>query len=251
MTTLMNILRILLLALVCAPIASAEISLKKETALYSDYGALLEKYATDTGVRYEVWAKSKMDLQKLDAILASWADLDLEPLSYAQRQAFYINLYNAGMLQTVFDYYPIKSITEILPDFGIFKKKFIKQGDRILSLDDVEKAILLKEYPDPRIHFAVNCASRSCPPLRAEPFISDKSDAQMEAQTRIYLNDAWGVQVKSDMVHISALFDWYKQDFPGTNPLTYINPYRKGTDLDESADVKFLEYDWALNTPLK
>ena len=247
----MRFFQIPLLVLALGQSLIAAISESEEAALYTEYAELLDAYSTETGVRYAAWAQSESDLQKLDKVLADWAVLDLETLNYAQRQAFYINLYNAGMLQAVFEYYPIKSVTEILPNFGIFTKKFIKQGDRVLSLDDVEKVILLKEYPDPRIHFAVNCASRSCPPLRAEPFISSKSDAQMDAQTRIYLNDQWGVHIKGNTVHVSALFDWYKNDFPGDNPLAYIKPYRKGTDIDESADIKFLQYDWALNTPLK
>ena len=247
----MKFLNLSILALLLHSVGFATWSVDKETALYAEYALLLDKYATDTGVKYAQWAKSKEDLKILDSILENWATVDLSRLSTGQQKAFYINLYNAAMIQAVFQSYPIKSVTEILPDFGIFKKKFIKQGTRSLSLDDVEKGILLKEYPDGRIHFAVNCASRSCPPLRGEPFISSNLDAQMDEQTQLYFDSEWGVQVVSKKeIHISALFDWYRSDFPKGNLLSYINKYRSASKLPTSAKIKFLNYDWALNTPL-
>ncbi|MGB0370755.1 MAG: DUF547 domain-containing protein [Opitutales bacterium] len=246
----MKTLSILFALVFSAQALNAQFSEANESALYTDYAELLDKYATATGVDYAKWAKSTDDLKAVDSILKTWSKLDLSELSFDQQKAFYINLYNLGMLKAVFDAYPVKSVTEILPDFGIFKKPFIQQSGRTLSLDDVEKVILLKEYPDPRIHWAVNCASRSCPPLRSEPFLSSKLDEQMDEQAQIFLNDQWGVQVKGREVHVSALFDWYKHDFPTENPIEYINPYRTGAKLPAKASVKFLPYDWSLNTPL-
>ena len=246
----MKLLKTFLISIFALQSVFAEIPVSKETALYTEYAILLESYATSTGVDYEAWYKSEKDLSEIDEILATWAALGLSKLSTSQQKAFYINLYNLGMIRAVFDHYPIDSVTEILPNFGIFTKKFIRQGDRTLSLDDIEKVILLKEYPDARIHFAVNCASRSCPPLRQEPFVSTSLDAQMDEQTKVYLNDPWGVQIEDGTAHISALFDWYRSDFPEGNLINYINAYRSGTKLPTDLDIQFLEYDWALNTPL-
>ncbi|MEM7672819.1 MAG: DUF547 domain-containing protein [Verrucomicrobiota bacterium] len=236
--------------LFCTQILSAKRSDADEVALYSGYAELLQKYATDTGVRYAEWAENKEDLFEINRTLGKWAQVDLETFSTSQQKAFYINLYNLAMLAAVFDAYPINSVTEILPDFGIFTRKFIKQGNRTLSLDDVEKAILLKKYPDPRIHWSVNCASRSCPPLRAEPFISSRLDQQMDEMAQKFLNSPSGVQLDRDFVRISALFDWYRSDFPDGNLLEYINRYRKESAIPTDLEIQFLYYDWDLNTPM-
>ena len=218
---------------------------------YTEYGRLLATYVEPTGVDYAAWAANEGDVNALDRVLETFAGVNAEGLEPDARMAFYINLYNAGMLQAVFEAYPIDSVTTFLPDFGIFKKPFILQGGRKLSLDAVEKGILLADYPDePRIHFAVNCASRSCPPLRDEPYTAAKLEAQLEAQTRQFLNSEHGVRLalRERKVYVSALFNWYADDFPGDSPLAYIQPYYEGR-LPRRLEVAFMDYDWSLNTP--
>lgn len=216
---------------------------------YSEYGALLEEYVTDAGVRYTAWFESAEDLEALDAFLDQMALVRVDDLSKPAQKAFYINLYNAAMLQAVFQAYPIDSVKEIdLLPFSIFKKPFIQQGGRILSLDKIEKDILLMDFFDPRIHFVVNCASESCPPLRAEPFIAANLDAQLEAQTRLFANSERAVKVYPErrINAYSSLFDWYGGDFRVKNPGEYLNTYR-----DQPVRLKFafewIPYDWSLN----
>jgi len=216
---------------------------------YTSYGKLLEKYVTASGVQYQAWFENKDDLQALDNVLATFSAIDLEVSSKEEQTAFYINLYNAAMLQAVFRHYPLDSVKDIgLLPFTIFKKEFILQGDRKLSLDGVEKGILLKKYFDPRIHFAVNCASESCPPLLAQPFVAEQLEAQLQAQTIAFANSprAARVQVGKERIAYSELFKWYADHFEGENPAEYLNRYRE-TPLPRSYTVDWIDYDWLLN----
>lgn len=216
---------------------------------YSDYGRLLETYVKDSGVDYEGWFENKADLEALDGVVDAMAAVDVDELSDAENKAFYINLYNAAMLQVVFDNYPVKSVTEIGANaFDVFKDKFIQQGDRLLSLDDVEKGILLVDHFDARIHFALNCASESCPPLRAEPFAAERLEQQLEEQTRLFAESDRAARVsdRSKKTVYSELFNWYDKDFEGDNPAEYLNRYRN-SPLPLDYDTDWIKYDWALN----
>jgi len=219
---------------------------------YAAYAGLLETYVTRTGVKYDAWFNNKGDLEALDNFLEDLATMDLLENSKEEQAAFYINLYNAAMLQAVLNNYPLDSVKDIgfLP-FSIFKKNFIRQGVRSLSLDDVEKGILLKDFFDPRIHFAVNCASESCPPLLAEPFVGKKLDAQLEAQTQAFAKSgrAARVMMVQQRIAYSELFKWYKDDFGVKNPAEFLNRYRE-MPLPLDYDVDWIDYDWSLNAAL-
>lgn len=216
---------------------------------YTEYGRLLGTYAKETGVDYAGWFANKADIEALDAFLRMSAEVDVAAMSAADQKAFYINLYNAAMLQVVFQHYPLNSVTEIgEKPFDVFKDTFIRQGDRLLSLDDVEKGILLKEFFDPRIHFAVNCASESCPPLRVEPFTGEQLEAQLDEQTRLFAKSDRAARESdhANKIVYSSLFDWYNKDFEGDNPAEYLNRYREDP-LPLDYEIGWIKYDWALN----
>jgi len=216
---------------------------------YDQYARLLETYVEDSGVDYDGWFENKDDLAALDAVVDHFAEVDVAKLDRDAQEAFYINLYNAAMLQIVFENYPVESVTEIGANpFDVFKDKFIKQGDRVLSLDDVEKGILLVDYFDPRIHFAVNCASESCPPLRTEPFTGEQLEAQLEEQTCLFAESSRAARVsdRSKRTVYSELFNWYDKDFEGDNPAGYLNRYRD-EPLPLDYETGWIKYDWALN----
>jgi len=227
----------------------AALSLVQAKVNYTAYAELLQQYVQTDGVDYDAWAADQSDLDALKAVLADWAKVDVAELSTAEKKAFYINLYNAGMLQAVFNNYPLESVKEIgLLPFSIFKKEFILQGDRELSLDGIEKGILLKAYFDPRIHFAVNCASESCPPLRQEPFLGAQLESQLNEQARLFAESKRAARVDKAAKRIaySELFKWYADDFPGKNPAYYLNQYRtEPLPLDYAID--WITYDWSLN----
>lgn len=234
------------------PKDARELKLPPSPIDYSDYSRLLQKYVKHSGVQYEAWFANKADLQALDDVLGMFAKVDLSQRSPEEQVAFYINLYNGGMLQAVFQNYPLKSVKSIgLIPFSIFKKNFIQQGDRELSLDGIEKGILLKDFFDPRIHFAVNCASDSCPPLLAEPFVPNQLDAQLDAQTRAFARSARAARVLmgKERIAYSELFKWYKNDFGVENPAEYLNRYRV-MPLPLDYEVDWIDYDWSLNAAL-
>jgi hypothetical protein len=216
---------------------------------YSEYARLLETYVEEDGVRYAQWVRNEADVIALNTVLKQMGQTGLDGLSKDEQKAFYINLYNAAMVQAVLDHYPIKSVKQIgLLPFSIFKKNFIPLGDDAVSLDHVEKGILLKQYFDPRIHFAVNCASESCPSLRAEPFIGARLDAQLDEQTRLFAMSARAARVDEvkRSVAYSELFKWYADDFGVNNPAEFLNRYRE-SKLPRTASIAWIDYDWSLN----
>lgn len=216
---------------------------------YSVYAELLEAYVTPAGVRYDDWFANKAHLGQLNDFLSSMADVEVEALDREAQKAFYINLYNAAMLQAVFRVYPIETVRTIGPsEFSVFSEPFIQQKEVVLSLDAIEKDILLIQYFDPRIHFAVNCASESCPPLRAEPYTGAELQAQLEEQTRAFAQSDRAVRVDvARRVNIySSLFDWYAKDFGVANPGVFLNKYREDL-LDLGYVIEWIPYDWTLN----
>lgn len=238
--------------LVCSSLLLCALSLQAAPN-YTEYARLLEAYVADDGVRYAVWAQNQADVVALDQVLESFDVTQLDGLSKDAQKAFYINLYNAGMLQAVVDHYPLKSVKEIgfLP-FSIFKKEYISLGGTEVSLDHIEKGILLKQYFDPRIHFAVNCASESCPPLRAEPFVGKRLNAQLDEQTRLFAGSdrTARVNAKKGAIGYSELFKWYADDFDVKSPATFLNRYRT-SKLSEDTEVVWIDYDWSLNATKK
>jgi hypothetical protein len=216
---------------------------------YSQYTRLLNTYVSTDGVRYAAWIQHAEDVARLQDFVVNLGQTDMDTLSMDARKALYINLYNAAMLQAVLDHYPIKSVKAIgLLPFAIFKRNFIPLGHDMVSLDDVEKGILLKRYSDPRIHFAVNCASQSCPPLRAEPFIASRLKAQLDEQTALFARSDRAARIYPGQRSIaySELFNWYTDDFAGSHPAEFLNRYRK-KKLPVDDSITWIHYDWSLN----
>jgi hypothetical protein len=151
------------------------------------------------------------------------------------------------------DHYPVKSITDLHPTLNIpmvntvWHKKFFKIGGVDTSLDEIEHKILRKEFDEPRIHFGINCASYSCPPLRAEAYVPEKIDRQLDEQARIFINNnRWNI-IRADKAELSEIFSWFKGDFTKKMSLIdYINQYAD-IKLKENARISYIKYDWGLN----
>ena len=212
------------------------------------YAQLLQKYVHSDGVDYTCWQVNTADREKLDQVV-SWLGEFPADTSPAQQKAHLINLYNAAMLQAVLEHYPIDSVRSIgLLPFSIFKRKFIRWQGASLSLDQIEKERLLKNFPDPRIHFAINCASRSCPPLRNTPFNAAQLEQQLDEQTRLFARSqaAFKLDRANNTSAFSKLFKWYAADFAPDHPADYLNRYR--TDLlPVHPEFDWIAYDWSLN----
>ena len=166
-------------------------------------------------------------------------------------EAFYINAYNIIVIHNVVKLYPIKSPLDV---DGFFDKKKHKIANEYLTLNDIENEKLRKVYNDPRIHFVLVCAAKGCPQLGTEAIKPATISQQLDARTKIAINDPLFIRVKtsSNLVLVSEIFKWYKVDFiKGENfqdLIAFINKYRKeGTAVSTKLKVDFYPYNWTLN----
>jgi hypothetical protein len=231
---------------------------------HAEYDALLKKHVQGDRVDY---AALKAGRAALDAYCRQLAELPAESfaqLPRAEQMAFWINAYNAITLRSIVDAYPIEgSAFSLGPRNSIQQiedvwKRRHRIASRDLALDDVEHQILRKEWKDPRIHAAVNCASRGCPPLRAEAFTGARLEEQLDDQMRKFVADSSRnrIDVAAKEIELSKIFDWFGEDFgvkederallkhlAKYGPAEW-KPLLEGFDPD---DVEFLDYDWELN----
>ena len=214
---------------------------------------LLKKHVDGKGmVDYEGFIQDKEKLQQyLDQL--SNTPPDPESWSEAEQLAYWINAYNAFTVKLIVDFYPVESIEDLHPTEGIptintvWHKKFFKIGGEESSLDEIEHQILRKQFQEPRIHFAINCASFSCPPLRQESFTSKDLNSQLEEQAVRFINDPKHNKFNPDGAQLSKIFSWFEGDFTKNgNLIDYLNRYAK-PKLNQNTPINFLEYDWKLN----
>lgn len=165
----------------------------------------------------------------------------------AERLAFHVNAYNLLALATVAGHWPVKGIRDIGSWLRpVWKRPAGVVGGRTLSLDELEHDIL-RRLGDPRIHFAIVCASVSCPDLRREPYTAARLDAQFDDQVGGFLaNEAKGLRLEGRRVRVSRIFDWFEEDFAaGGGVDAFIRRYRPLPDgVALEAD---LDYDWSVN----
>lgn len=170
-----------------------------------------------------------------------------------ERLAYWLNAYNAFTIKLITQYYPIKSIKDIKKGIPFVSDtwtiNFIKIEGKTYNLNDIEHGIVRPKFKDPRVHFALNCASKGCPPLLNAAFVAEKLDLQLEAQAKAFINDGNRNKIHSSQkADLSKIFTWFAADFKKVAPsvVTFINRY-SSIRLDEKADLNYQEYDWSLN----
>ena len=218
---------------------------------YRIWQMLLSDHVNNGGVDY---AGFQEDETKLDAFLQTLSKIEISGLSRDEQFAFYVNLYNAWTIKLILSKYPnIKSIKELGNIFkSPWKKDIVIIEGQNVSLDHIEHKILRPHFKDPRIHFVVNCASKSCPPLGVEPYYGSRLEEQLESATGNFLNDGKNVVIKENIIWVSRIFKFYPEDFD-EGVMAFVSKYARGglkTDLDAKRDplkVKYLDYDWSLN----
>jgi hypothetical protein len=212
------------------------------------YSRLLEKYVTPQGVRYAAWHADAADRAQLEKIVAA-ISTDKPEGSPEEKLAFYLNAYNANILNQVLAAYPIKSVRDIAALFGLFTQQRITVAGEKMSFNHLEKDII-HGFGDPRIHFALNCASASCPPLRPKAYTGADLSAELDQQTTSFLNhDPHGVTSTDDgkKADASKIFDWNGGDFQAAGGVErFINKYRQ-PPLAPDARISYMSYDWSLN----
>ncbi len=210
---------------------------------YKNYDMFLQKYVSKKGnVSYDKIKSNKSDLEEVIAQFEKTQPSD--KWSKNEKIAYYINAYNVYTLKVVIDNYPTKSIKDIS---GAWDKKIVPNGSARISLGDLENKILRK-MDEPRIHFAINCASFSCPNLINDAFLPQTLDKQMETATKAFINDKTKNSISEKEIKISEIFNWYGGDFKTkkTTLIDYLNKYSV-IKIDNKAKIKFADYNWGLN----
>lgn len=217
---------------------------------HSLFDELLADHVHDGRVDYE---GIQQDAQKLDRYLAMLAATDPADLPDDEQFALYANAYNAYTIKLIVDNYPVDSIKDLGSLFkSPWKKAFADIGGTVYTLDNIEHDILRPQFQDPRVHFAINCAAKDCPPLYPEALWPDRLDAQLDRNTRVFLNNPDKTYLDGDTLFVSSIFKWFKEDFDD-DPLSFVLKYAEGdfkAALEanrENIKVKYLRYDWSLN----
>ena len=221
--------------------------------------AFLHKYldtASSDGIhRIRYAAVTEPDRKALSAYLQGLQSEKLSALARDRQRAFWINLYNARTLAVVLEKFPVKSIVDVkLPGSpnGPWDAKLLHVEGRDLSLNEIENSILRPGWKDPRIHFALNCASLGCPDLAGEAFTAENSERLLEEGARAFIASPRGAEFSGDTLRLSSIFDWYKTDF-GKSPgdllawLASHAPKEKAARLKAHTGKIIYRYDWALN----
>ncbi|MGH9370731.1 MAG: DUF547 domain-containing protein [Vicinamibacterales bacterium] len=200
--------------------ASARYSASGFDHEYPGYAEVLETYVHGPRVDYAALHRNRAQLDRVVDELALPHHAEELAWSRQQRMAFWINAYNALTLRAIVDHYPIKAGW-----FSLGPRNSIRQIDgvwtalswdvagRKVTLDDIEHRILRPGFGDPRIHFAIDCASVSCPPLATRPYQAAGLDAQLDEAARAYLASPQGLRVERDRLYVSSIFKWYGDDF--------------------------------------
>jgi hypothetical protein len=246
---------------------------KAEPFSHQLFDQVLQQHVDARGrVDYETLEESMNDSSAaLDAYIDSLAALS--PRSNPERfpserheLAYWINAYNAFVIKGIVDAYPIGSVKDIMLFNGFFRRKKFTAGGQELTLDEIEKGIILPGYRDPRVHFVINCGATSCPELENRAFSGEELDVRLEAALARFSRNPRHVRLDraNGRLHLSKIMDWYGKDFirwfpesrkPASRPPTlvdYLLPYlpaETAAYLRDHPDVEtaFEDYDWSLN----
>jgi len=214
----------------------------REIPTHNGWNALLQKYVANSGdVNYAAFSK---DTDLLNAYLKLLAENPpAKNWTKNEKLAYYINLYNAGTVKLIIENYPLKSIKDINSPWG---KKRLKIGKRRLSLGNLEHN-MLRKMNEPRIHFAINCASYSCPKLLNVAFTASEMEEQLTQATKDFLSDRKRNKITKEKAELSEIFKWFKGDFTADGTLLeYINQYTE-EKISNNTKVEYLDYNWSLN----
>ncbi len=261
----MPLLRPLLIALtlLAAPASFAEPAKPMPTAIkpadaHADWTRLLTAYVRPgsdgiTRVDYAALKASSTDRAALDAYIKRFETADLSGSSKAAF-ASWANIYNAVTVRYILDRYPVKSIRDGYI-IGPWKEIKVKAGGREVTLDQIEHEILRPTFKDPRVHYAINCASYSCPNLVPKAWEAATLDAELDAAARAYVNHPRGAKASGERLVLSSIYDWFKEDFGGkagvtTHLLKYAEP-ALATKIKAATKPAKFAYDWSLNDTTK
>ncbi len=234
---------------------------------HRQFADVLKSVVRDGRVDYRALQRDRRLLDRYRQQLAAVSAATISAASREQQMAFWINAYNAGILATIVEHYPLSRgslvglafpANSIWQISGAFKASRHTVAGQTRSLDSIEHNILRPDFRDPRVHMALVCAARGCPPLRAEPFVGARLGRQLDDQARIFLGDRvhglnWAPANRR--LAISSIFKWFAEDFaPAGGVREFVARYAVDPSLaaavrDPANKIRYLDYDWTLNEP--
>ncbi len=225
-------------------------AMSQQAPSHQQWDKLLKKHVNASGmVNYKGFLKDKAEL---DAYLKTLSD-NAPQASWTsnEQKAYWINAYNAFTVSLILMHYPVKSIKDIAGKIykinTAWDIQFINIGGKKYDLNNIEHGMLRRKFNDPRIHFAIVCASMSCAKLRRDAYLAAKLDAQLDEAGKDFLNDKSKNRISGDKAELSKYFSWYKGDFTKNGSVeNFINKYVT-TPLSAGAKITYLDYDWSLN----
>lgn len=228
--------------------------------IHKVYDGLLKTFVNNGFVDYKGLKEKE---EKLDIYLNTLSSIEISDMTKNEQLALWINAYNSFTLKLILKHYPkINSIKDIPGRWDI--KDFVVAGESY-SLNDIEHKILRKQFNDPRIHFAIVCASKSCPDLLTEVYFADRLEEQLNNSTKKFLSDSKkGVAVKQEQgffgnkkysIYLSPIFKWFKEDFEkhSNSIIFFIKTYLSEENRQfinqhkDKLSIHYMEYDWSLN----
>jgi hypothetical protein len=238
---------------------------------YLSYATLLADHVHAAAVDYTALKEHRAALAAVMAAFAEPTADEERGWTREQRLAFWINAYNLFTLRAIVDHYPIRSAlltlqprNSIRQIDGVWTALTWKAAGRTVTLDDIEHKILRPEFKEPRVHFAINCASVGCPPLAGEPYRPRTLNDQLDAAARRYLARPQGLAIRGDTLLVSRILEWYGDDFvaafaPDAAAVNRLERVARAlvirfgpaaaADLARkpSTRIRYLDYDWSLN----
>lgn len=274
-------------ALIAAPIAALALTILTANlhaeekavvaAAFAPFASLLDRHLTEydlaggglvSAFDYRAAIDDPDSRRLIDEQRRLLADFELAAIDTRERAlAFWINAYNFFMIAHIVDHpvdgelvASVKDYGSLFNPFRVFEREIFDVGGRKHSLDEIEKGILLGEefarrgWKDARVHFAVNCASLGCPPLRAVPYTAANIERLLETNTRRALATPLHLRTDGSTVRLTRLFDWYRADFEEESGSIEAYVIEHAADeqaraMEQARRVRFIDYDWALNSP--
>ena len=238
----------------------------REVIDHSAWGIILKKYLVSSQLPTESSAPvginlmeyggvSKIDYDLLKIYLTTLEGISISSFSRPEQRAFWINLYNAATVNLILEHYPVESITNIsfsFFSFGPWDEELLTIEGEELSLNDIEHRILRPIWQDPRIHYALNCASIGCPNLQPIAFTAKNTDSLLETGASEYINHPRGAKKEDKKLWLSKIFEWYQDDYGGNEAgvLIHIQKYAKenlaNSLYEDELEIEY-HYDWRLN----
>ena len=234
---------------------------------YSDWQRILIAYTHEGRVNYMALKGRDSDLKASIQTIESLSKGEYESFNTKQKMVFWINAYNIGVTKTIVDNYPIKrgfnikalaypanSIQQIS---NVWYTPVLSSLEQQVSLNDIENKFLRPEFKDPRVHFAIVCASIGCPVIRSEAYTAEKLDQQLSEQIRKFLNDPQKSRYDSlkNVLYLSPIFKWFSEDFKQMGGvIVFIKKYAPAdlfNGLSEQTRIEWLGYNWSLNEKQK